>query len=88
GRGAAISLPRAETERRWNSTTPEWPIMHAVLYGVSRDQMMAQHKANHVQVVYSSDAAAADRTLEVKAAMAYALGLRVNECGSRSRPQG
>lgn len=87
GRGAAISLPRAETERRWNSTTPEWPIMHAVLYGVSRDQMMAQHKSNHVQVVYSTDAAAADRTLEVKAAMANALGLRVNECGLRSRPK-
>ncbi len=82
GRGAAISLPREETERRWNSTTPQWPIMHAVLYGVSRDQLMAQHKSNHVQVVYSDDAAAADRTLEVKAAMAHALGLRVNRCGT------
>ena len=59
--------------------------MHAVLYGVSRDQLMAQHKANHIQVVYSNDAAAADRTLEVKAAMAHALGLRVNECGTRTR---
>jgi hypothetical protein len=85
GRGAAISLPREETERRWNATTPEWPIMHAVLYGVLRDQMMAQHKSNHVQVVYSTDAAAADRTLEVKAAMAHALGLRVNRCGTSSR---
>lgn len=84
GRGAAITLPREETERRWKSTTPEWPIMHAVLYGVSRDQMMAQHKSNHVQVVYSNDAAAADRTLEVKAAMARALGLRVNCCGTRA----
>ena len=59
--------------------------MHAVLYGVSRDQMMAQHKSNHVQVVYSNDAAAADRSLEVKAAMAQALGLRVNHCGTRNR---
>jgi L-fucose isomerase-like protein len=84
GRGAAISLPRAETERRWNSTTPQWPIMHAVLYGVSRDQMMAKHKANHVQVVYANDAAAADRSLEVKAAMAHALGIQVNFCGKRS----
>ena len=58
--------------------------MHAVLYGVSRDQMMAQHKANHIQVVYANDAAAADRTLEVKAAMARALGLRVNCCGTRT----
>jgi L-fucose isomerase-like protein len=85
GRGAAIALPREETERRWNSTTPQWPIMHAVLYGVSRDQLMAKHQSNHVQVVYSNDAAAADRTLEVKAAMAKSLGLRVNECGSRTR---
>ncbi len=86
GRGAAISLPREETERRWNATTPQWPIMHAVLYGVSRDQLMAKHKSNHVQVVYSNDAAAADRTLEVKAAMAHALGLNVNCCGSRQGP--
>ncbi len=85
GRGAAISLPAEETERRWDATTPQWPIMHAVLYGTSRDQLMAQHKSNHVQVVYSHDAAAADRTLEVKAAMAHALGMNVNQCGSRSR---
>ena len=32
---------REETERRWQITTPQWPIMRAVLYGVTRDQMMA-----------------------------------------------
>jgi L-fucose isomerase-like protein len=85
GRGAVISLPREETERRWKATTPEWPIMHAVLYGVSRDEMMAQHKANHVQVYYATDAAAADKSMDVKAAMAHALGIRVNYCGSRKR---
>lgn len=85
GRGAAISLPREETERRWNATTPQWPIMHAVLYGVSRDQMMARHKSNHIQVAYAHDAAAADRALEVKAAMAHALGLRVSRCGEGNR---
>ena len=67
---------------------PQWPIMHAVTYGVSRDQMMAQHKANHVQVVYANDAAAADRTLEVKAAMGRALGLQVNCCGTRTPARG
>ena len=87
GRGAAIELPREETERRWDATTPQWPIMHAVLYGASRDQFMGQHKANHIQVVYSNDAAAADRTLEVKAAMADGLGIRVNFCGTRNRPK-
>ncbi len=59
--------------------------MHAVLYGLSRDQLMTQHKSNHVQVVYSLDAEAADRTLEVKADMAHALGLRANEHGTRTR---
>jgi len=47
GRGCVVELPREETERRWNATTWQWPIMHAVLYGVTRDQMMAKHKANH-----------------------------------------
>ncbi|HEX3602069.1 MAG TPA: fucose isomerase [Lacipirellulaceae bacterium] len=81
GRGSAIELPREETERRWKSTTQEWPIMHAVLHGVSRDQFMAQHKANHIQVVYCDDIESADLTLQVKAAMADALGIRVNICG-------
>ena len=54
GRGEAVELPREETDRRWQATTPQWPIMHAVTYGVSRDQMMARHKSNHIQVVYAS----------------------------------
>jgi len=81
GRGRAVELPRAETERRWNATTPQWPIMHAVLDGVSRNALMAKHKSNHIQVVYSDDASAADRTLQTKAAMANELGIRVNFCG-------
>ena len=36
-----VELPEAETERRWQATTPQWPIMHAVVHGVTRDQMMA-----------------------------------------------
>jgi L-fucose isomerase-like protein len=83
GRGRAIELPREETERRWKATTWQWPIMHAVLYGVSRDQLMAQHKSNHIQVVYSNDTASADHSMEVKAAMADTLGIQVNFCGTR-----
>jgi hypothetical protein len=83
GRAAVVELPREETERRWQATTSQWPIMHAVTYGVSRDQMMARHKANHVQVVYATDAESADRTLLAKAAMAAALGLEVSLCGTR-----
>ena len=81
GRCRAISLPREETARRWNATTPQWPIMHAVLYGSDRDQMMAKHQANHIQVVYAPDAETADRALAAKAAMADAMGIRVNLCG-------
>jgi hypothetical protein len=81
GRGEALELPREETERRWQSTTREWPIMHAVLHGVSRDQFMARHKANHIQVVYCEDVESADLTMQVKAAMADALGIRVSVCG-------
>lgn len=82
GRCRAVTLPRSETERRWKSTTSQWPIMHAVLYGVSRDQMMAKHQSNHIQVVYAPDAESADRALAAKAAMASALGIRVNLCGN------
>jgi hypothetical protein len=83
GRAAAIELPLDETERRWNETTPQWPIMHAVTYGVSRDQMMARHKSNHIQLVYANSADEADRACLAKAAMAEALGLEVALCGTR-----
>ena len=82
GRGCVVKLPEAETQRRWQLTTPPWPIMHAVTYGVSRDQLMAKHKANHVQVAYAKDAAAADRCLFAKAAFARELGMQVNVCGA------
>lgn len=82
GRCKAISLPREESLRRWNATTSQWPMMHAVLYGVTRDQMMAKHQSNHIQVVYAPDPTTADRALAAKAAMADAMGIRVNLCGS------
>ena len=53
GRGSVVELPQEETQRRWDATTPAWPIMSAILHGVTRDQFMAQHKANHIQVVYA-----------------------------------
>ena len=81
GRGKVVSLPAAGMAFRWNSTTPQWPIMSAVLYGVSRDQLMAHHKANHIQVVYGPDARAADQALKTKAAMFLEMGISVNLCG-------
>jgi hypothetical protein len=82
GRAAVRELPIEETERRWRTTTPQWPIMHAVTYGITRDQMMARHKSNHIQVAYAPDAEAANRALAVKAAAFRNLGLDVSICGS------
>jgi len=81
GRGTAVELPVEETERRWQATNPEWPIMHAVLHGASRDQFMARHKANHLQVAYAPDAETADRALLAKAAMFDSLGVTVHLVG-------
>ena len=58
--------------------------MHAVLHGVTRDQMMARHKANHIQVAYAPEADAADRALAAKAAMFDAMGIAVHLCGDVS----
>ena len=83
GRASVVALPDAETNRRWQETTSQWPIMHAVTYGVSRDQMMGRHKSNHIQVAYANSAAEADRALLAKAAFAAALGMDVAVCGTR-----
>jgi hypothetical protein len=81
GRGHVADLPAEETQRRLDATDPQWPIMHAVLHGVSRDQLMARHRANHAQVAYAPDAATADKALVAKAAMFRELGLHVHLCG-------
>jgi hypothetical protein len=84
GRGKVVALPKGETQRRWDETTPVWPIMHGVLHGVSRDQMMGRHKANHIQVAYAGSAGEADLAMYAKAALAEELGLEVSLCGSRA----
>jgi hypothetical protein len=81
GRGTVVGLPAEETERRLQATNSQWPIMHAVLHGVGRDQLMARHRANHVNVVYTSDAETADKGLLAKAAMFAELGVHVHLCG-------
>jgi len=81
GRGTVVSLPAEETERRWRETTTQWPIVHAILQGVSRNQMMARHRANHLNVAYASSADAADHALATKAAMLAELGVHVHLCG-------
>src|SRR5690606_24852833 len=81
GVGKSVALPEEETRRRWQATSPEWPIMHAVLNGVNRDQLMAKHQANHIHVVYTPDEASADRACRIKAAAFDELGIQVHFCG-------
>ncbi len=88
GRAKVIELPQEETQRRWDSTTPQWPIMHAVTYGVSRDAMMAKHKSNHIQCVYGNDEKSADRAMMARACMAEAMGMKVNLCGTQKNGEG
>jgi hypothetical protein len=82
GRGTVVTLPKEETERRWRETTPPWPIVHTVLHGVSQNQMMARHRANHVNIAYAPSAEIADKALATKAAMFAELGVNVHLCGS------
>jgi hypothetical protein len=81
GRGTVVSLPPEEMKSRWESTTSQWPIMSAVLHGVSRDQLMARHKANHIQVAYAPTPGLADKAHAVKASMLAELGIAVHLCG-------
>ncbi|MCH8474497.1 MAG: fucose isomerase [Opitutales bacterium] len=83
GRAGVVELPKKETDRRWKETTPQWPIMHAVTYGVTRDQMMAQHQSNHIQVAYAENSAKADLAAYTKAALAQKLGIEVTFCGKK-----
>jgi hypothetical protein len=81
GLGESVALPSAEMEERWQLTTPQWPIMNLVLRGVNRDQFMARHKSNHINVAYAPDRAGARKALWAKAAAFDALGLSVSLCG-------
>ena len=56
GTGHAVELPSAEFERRRRATNAEWPLLNAVLDGVSRDALMAGHQSNHLTVAYIDEA--------------------------------
>ena len=81
GLGTVVSLPPEETERRWRETTYQWPIMHAIFHGVSQNQFMGRHRANHVNVAYAPDAESAETALATKASMLHELGIKVHLCG-------
>ena len=81
GLAEVVELPQEETERRWRITTPQWPIMHAVTRGISRDRMMGRHKSNHIQVAYAPDLPGARLALCAKIAAFRRLGIEVHVCG-------
>jgi hypothetical protein len=81
GRGTVVILPEEETERRWRMTTYQWPNISTILHGINRNQMMARHKANHINVVYAPNAKIADKAMSVKAAMMNGMGIQVHLCG-------
>jgi hypothetical protein len=81
GVGESVLLPEEETQRRWNLTTSQWPIMNATLKGVSQNQMMGRHQANHIQVVYATNEDMAHKACRIKAAALQELGLKVHFCG-------
>ena len=58
--------------------------MHTVFKGITRDQMMARHKSNHIQVVYAPNVKAAHRACRIKAAAFAELGITVHICGELS----
>ncbi len=80
GLGTVVELPEEETKRRWQNTTPQWPMVNFVLSGISRDSFMARHRANHISIAYAPSAEA----LAVKAAMFHELGIHVHLCGDVS----
>ena len=81
GLGSVIELPQGETERRWKETTLQWPMVSAVFDGVARDQFMARHRANHVNIAYANNDKSAIQALAVKSAMFHSLGVQVHVCG-------
>jgi hypothetical protein len=82
GLATAVTLPEEENSAALVGDRRTVAIMHAVIHGVSRDQMMGRHKANHIQVAYAPNRTEAERALQVKAMMFHELGLQVHLCGT------
>ena len=81
GLGEAVAVSPEIAEDNWKQTTAQWPIMHFVMRDITRDQFMARHKANHIQVVYAPSEVDAKKALFAKAAAMNELGINVSFCG-------
>lgn len=80
GTGTAVELPEAEFERRRRATNYEWPLLNAVLDGVSRDDLMAGHQSNHLTIAYVGSAQLAD-VVQAFVAQSLTQGMRVKVAG-------
>ena len=81
GTAQAVELPKDEFQRRQAATSPEWPLLNAVLDGVSRDQFMAGHESNHITVAYV-DAQKKKQVFRSAVAQALTHGMQVSVAGS------
>ncbi|MBI5031726.1 MAG: fucose isomerase [Chloroflexi bacterium] len=81
GIGEAVTVPDEIAQENWKLTTSQWPMMHLVMRDIARDQFMARHKANHIQVAYAPSEADAKQALFAKAAAMNELGINVSFCG-------
>jgi hypothetical protein len=81
GTGHAVELPTQEFRRRLDATTKEWPLLNAVLDGVTRDQLMAGHQSNHITVAYVDEAHLAE-VLRAFVAQAITQNIVVDVAGS------
>lgn len=81
GVAESVELPQEETERRWEVTTPQWPIMHAVTVGIDRDRFMGRHKSNHIQVAYVPEKSQVTFALGAKLHAFRNLGIDCFVCG-------
>ncbi len=81
GVAEVVELPQEETQRRWDITTPQWPIMHAVTVGIDRDRFMGRHKSNHIQVAYAPDQGSVTHALGAKLQAFRNMGIEVFLCG-------
>ncbi len=75
-----MELPEAEFERRRRATNYEWPLLNAVLDGVSRDDLMAGHQSNHLTIAYVEEAMLTE-VLKAFVAQALTQNIRVYAAG-------
>lgn len=80
GTGHAVELPEDEFERRRRATDYAWPLLNAVLDGVSRDDLMAGHQSNHITIAYV-DEDKLQYVLQAFVAQALTQGIRVRVAG-------